>query len=100
MRVLTVAEQLASATEAHKAARRMVGDRDPAAELGYDQVYAMRFTIEVLARACRDARNPTEPAFKAQRALHNLTTTELETLLAHYEGTVEALDPMHDEVTT
>ncbi len=96
MWVLTQSEQMICAAEAARVAKELLKDQrkdDPS--LGYDNVYNNAASVEILARACRDANDVTRPAFPSPKLLRqNMTADEIAILTRLYLQVQSELGPI------
>jgi hypothetical protein len=84
---LTQEEQMAANTAADRFAKELMKDpqkRDEA-NLGYHHTYTNEVAVQVLFRACRDAKNIERPAFPSPSLMRQrLTTDEIGVLFNQY----------------
>lgn len=84
IRILTQEEQMTCATAAEEVAKAHIKDGRKG-EIGYERLFTDALCIETLFRACRDADNPTAPAFPPPKQMRTiLTTEECSALFLHY----------------
>lgn len=99
IRILTQEEQMICTAAAEDLTRKHIkeGKKD---ELGYDRIFTDALTVELLFRACRDASDPTRPAFPSPKQIREiLTTDECATLFNHYLTIQLELGPIRVSMT-
>ncbi len=94
VRILTQEEQMVCTSAAEAFCRKHIkdGKKD---ELGYERLFTDAICVEVLYRACRDADNPSRPAFPSPKHIQEgLTTEECAKLFDHYLTAQVELGPL------
>lgn len=95
--VLTQEEQIAASAEADQVAKKILKDpqRQGEANVGYENIYNNEATVQVLYRACRDAKDIKRPAFPSASLLRkHLSVDEISVLAVHYMQVQVAVGPI------
>lgn len=94
--VLTQEEQIAAAADAERTAKKLLSEAsDQTTGMGYADVYRNEATVQVLYRACRDAKDPKKPVFPSPGEMRKkLTVDEIGTLVRHYYTAQAELGPI------
>jgi hypothetical protein len=94
---LTQEEQMASNAEADRWTKKLLKDpqQKDQANLGYHHTYANEVAIQVLWRACRNAKDVTRAAFPSPNAMRAaLSTDEVGVLFANYTTLQQEIGPI------
>ncbi len=100
--VLTQEEQIAASAEADRVAKQLLKDpqREGEANLGYANIYGNEASVQVLYRACRDAKNVMRPAFPSASMLRKfLSVDEISVLAVLYMQVQSTLGPIVASMT-
>jgi hypothetical protein len=84
---LTQEEQMAANAEADRFTKKLLKDpqRKEETNLGYEHTYANEVAVQVLYRACRDAKDIQKPAFPSPTSIRaKLSTDEVGVLFSNY----------------
>ena len=81
---LTQEEQIAASASADSVVKKLMKDpqRSNEANLGYENVYNNEVTVQVLARACRDAKDIKRPAFPSPGQMRKAFSVDEVSVLA------------------
>lgn len=96
MWVLTPTERAAATSAAEKFARSFIGAaKDGEKSIGYDTLFEVGASTEILARACRDPYDLTKPFFPSAEVIRDhLTTEEVAVLFEGYLQIQSELGPI------
>lgn len=100
---LTQEEQMACNAEADRWTKGLLRDpqKKDEANLGYQHTYTNEVAIQVLYRACRDAKNIERPAFPSPSLMRqNLSTDEIGVLFSTYCTVQSELGPIRAYMST
>ncbi len=100
--VLTQEEQIAASAEADRVSKQLLKDpqREGDANIGYTNIYGNEATVQVLYRACRDAKDVTRPAFPSASVLRkHLSVDEISVLAVLYMQVQASLGPIVASMT-
>ncbi len=103
MWILTQEELIAVAAESERKTRKLLGSDIPGkeqAKTGYDDVYQNTAACELLFKACRDADDPTKPAFRTPSEIQKaFSNDEIGVLQFAYLTVQSELGPIESQLS-